>query len=348
MNHCIYVGKNIKQSTTDVLMQTTLQELTSIISNNEDIAYDCKRLRNVLRLDRKAYHKAKTCLPYFTIGEFINGIRNGNNFINAKYLVIDLDNCAASITQCNTLKAKLVQENNTILFAFVSPSGTGIKLLFGINTPIQNMQQYTLFYRHFVYNFCKQNQLEQFVDYKNCDVTRVCFLANDKEVYYNPNAIYINFEPTSQTETIDVDKEENNYKELPTAPVIAEDVYKEVLKALNADKAKATKTKQVFVPEALKQVDSIVYEAIAPYNFEISEKKAINYGMQFTITHGINKAVINLFYGKRGFSVFAVPRCDVNASMNDLVHKLISVQLFEIEKSVKELIYSSFINDKKN
>ncbi|OQB21929.1 MAG: hypothetical protein BWY12_01314 [candidate division BRC1 bacterium ADurb.Bin183] len=75
----------------------------------------------------------------------------------------------------------------------------------------------------------------------------------------------------------------------------------------------------VYVPERLNEMmDDFLYEIIN-----------IQYGKKLRLRIGVREAEINLFYGKRGFSVIQSPRCGTSSEFNQLAADLIEAFLHE-------------------
>ena len=56
---------------------------------------------------------------------------------------------------------------------------------------------------------------------------------------------------------------------------------------------------------------------------QVSEVINIQYGKKLRVSLGLKQAEVNLFYGKRGFSVVISPRRGTNSELNDLVAELL-------------------------
>ena len=55
----------------------------------------------------------------------------------------------------------------------------------------------------------------------------------------------------------------------------------------------------------------------------VTEIISIQYGKKIRIKMGLKEAEINLFYGRRGFTVVKSPRCGTNEELNDVSAQLI-------------------------
>lgn len=142
------------------------------------------RLRKLRELDTTAYKKLKTTLPYFVGSSFHEGIRKSENFISAHYLTIDVDDY---FTERQELP-ELLLTHPQVLLAFISPSGTGFKAVFKLESPCTDLNLYKEFYRNFSRVFAQTIRLAGSIDMKTCDATRACFLSHDSNAYFNENA----------------------------------------------------------------------------------------------------------------------------------------------------------------
>lgn len=62
----------------------------------------------------------------------------------------------------------------------------------------------------------------------------------------------------------------------------------------------------------------------------VQDVRNISYGKKLSLAVGTKSAKINIFYGKRGFSVVKSPKCGTNKELNDLAADLISSYLYQI------------------
>ncbi len=75
-----------------------------------------------------------------------------------------------------------------------------------------------------------------------------------------------------------------------------------------------------------KELDEIMLK-LKPYVEEtgvvISEVINIQYGKKIRFVMGLKQAEVNLFFGKKGFSVVRSPRSGTNAELNELMTDLV-------------------------
>ncbi len=319
-----FIGKNIAQSTTDVLQPIALEQLYGQIKNpNSDILNALKQLKEMQRIDARIAMEAKKKLPYFIGATFKSNIRHAANFLHIDFLVLDLDNITNSSTILDEVFAKIIADE-TVLLAFVSPSGCGIKCVFKLDNSITSTLNYTKFYKAFAYHFAQQHQLNDFVDYSTCDVTRVCFISHHSNAHYNPNALPIITNPLN---TIAAETVVANDAPIETKIKLDDDVYQQIITKLNPA-SYSKKPKQIFTPAELSLIEPVVEEALKTHGFLIKEIRDINYGKKIGITNGLHFAELNIYYGKKGFQVIKSTKSGTHAAFNEAACQIVQHALF--------------------
>lgn len=158
----------------------------------------------VITTDALMLHsQLKRALPYFVCAKFENGLRRIENFSHLEAFVLDIDHFEDSDVSLEELKKHLAQDERVVM-AFISPSGNGLKVLLFLDEPCKDANIYTSFYKRFAVEFAKEYHLENYVDYKTCDVTRDCFLASDVNATLNLNFIAIHMDDYVNTEAVDL------------------------------------------------------------------------------------------------------------------------------------------------
>ena len=88
---------------------------------------------------------------------------------------------------------------------------------------------------------------------------------------------------------------------------------------------KAKKERQpVFVPQELEEMMAALKPYVEQAGVAIAEVINIQYGKKIRFKMGMKQAEVNLFYGKKGFSVVQSPRTGTNADLNQLMADLIT------------------------
>ena len=126
-------------------------------------------------MDDKQYQSVKTELPYVVCGTFYPNFRKGENFASIDSFIVDIDNVSASGFDFAELR-KMVESDERVSLSFVSPGEDGLKLLFHLSEKCFDKKEFSLFYKSFARSFSAQYGLEDIVDFKTCDVTRLLCL----------------------------------------------------------------------------------------------------------------------------------------------------------------------------
>ena len=88
--------------------------------------------------------------------------------------------------------------------------------------------------------------------------------------------------------------------------------------------SKARPAKPVaYVPQQLAEIVEDLKSYIQDTGLVVTEIISIQYGKKIRIKMGRKEAEINLFFGKRGFSVVKSPRCGTDNELNDICAELI-------------------------
>ncbi len=321
----VYTGENI--ATTAPMTPTYWEEVVMRIRADRKLAAKIEQLRRVKTLDKEAYKRIKTTLPYFCTSQFAEHLRRSDHFEMAEAWILDADHCATDGLGIQTLKNKLAADPRVAL-CFVSPGGDGLKILFLLNEPCMNTKHFAEAYKAFAHQFATEYDLMDSIDRVTHDVTRVCFLSHDPQVYQNPIPDLIHWADylpkfTPQQPLFD-----------PTPPPpnqshdIAPDVYKNILAQLKATNRPAPTPRPPHVPEALNYVLEVIGAPLADVGIEIKEVTDIQYGKKISLYRPPNHtAECNVFFGKRGFSVVAVPKRANHEELTALVVYIIETAL---------------------
>ena len=97
---------------------------------------------------------------------------------------------------------------------------------------------------------------------------------------------------------------------------------------LNPQVAKRQET-PVYVPEQLNEVMDELRRYIEQTGVEVHEIVNIQYGKKIRMRMRLKQAEVNLFFGKRGFSVVKSPRAGTDPELNNLMTGLIQTFINE-------------------
>ena len=338
------VGKNIASSA-DALAKMPVDYLYHSLRNPKpEISARVRQLRIVRHLDEKQYGLLKRTLPYVVCGMFNPPYRSINNFAYTEYFIVDIDHLSDKGLDTEVIRKQIEKDERTVL-CFLSPGEDGLKVLFKLKERCYDAGVYTLFYKAFVRKFSVEYSLEQVVDSRTSDVSRACFISIDTNAYYNDNATLVDvnayLEMGDSTSMMDLKSSFiNEEKELkkaekqeagsnindPDAEVLAR--IKGVLnpKGKNANAEKIP----VYVPERLNEMMDDLKVYLENTGVVLYEQINIQYGKKLRMKLGARLAEINLFYGKRGFSVVQSPRGGTSAEFNQLMSDLINAYLCEV------------------
>ena len=182
----------------------TLEEMAYRIKNG---IYDqwIRPLRRMLKEGNKqGYDRDKRLLDAMTISAVFNGLRQMPYMLEyTQEMGLDIDKL--SDEQMLRVK-KIISECDYTHVCFISPSGNGLKVFVSVSTGVEEHLNTFLSLQRYYTSLTGVK-----IDSSGKDVTRLCFVSDDPELYYNPGAtIYVpesSVEKTKSAETMsDFDK----------------------------------------------------------------------------------------------------------------------------------------------
>ena len=338
----ISVGHNIK-SITEQLVKMPVKQVYDLIKNpRPETAYTISQLRVVKKLNPSRYAEIKQRLPYMVCGVFNPAYRKSDNFVYTEYFVIDIDHIADKGIVVRDLRREITKDPRTVL-CFVSPGGDGLKVMFKISERCHDAGLYRIFYKVFADRYSRQFDIEQVVDTRTCDVARACFLSSDPEVYFNPEAETINvsqyinpeenpleaFDLKTETDKSDKHKTADGKIKERKTPDPGNDIMDKIRQTLNPVAVSRPAKAPAYVPAILNEIMDRLTAYISEKGVVVDSVENIQYGKKMKFHIALKKAEINLFYGKRGFSVVQSPRTGTNAEANALMAEVIGGFLAE-------------------
>lgn len=339
----ISFGRNLTSSA-DKLEKMPLKQFYDMLRNpSSEMVAKLRQLQIVKDLDKKQYGVLKRQLPYMVAASFNPSFRLTENFAFAEYFIVDIDHLSDKGISLTELRKRLKADSRVVL-CFASPSGDGLKVVFRFSERCYDAGKYALFYKLFVASLARQYGLEQVVDTRTSDVTRACFLSIDAEAYYNPDAEpvvmdgYVDFEnpreafgkkkmmEMMEAEFPFAEAEEDVRPKDPDSDVMAR-----IKAKLNPKQAAKEEKREPYVPDELNQIMNGLKSFVEDTGVLLYETINIQYGKKLRFKVGLKQAEINLFYGRRGFTVVQSPRVGTNEELNALMADLIESYLKTLE-----------------
>lgn len=326
---------------TDRLVRLDSQQLYERITTPKPaIEALLRQLRTVKMLDAKRYDALKRQLPYVVCGSFNPQYRKVENFAYTDCFFIDIDNLMAHGTTPGAVKARL-QADERVHMCFTSPGGDGVKALFLLKDKCYDAGLYSLFYKRFAASLAAQLGLDGAVDTRTSDAARACFVSADREAWFNPSA-----QPVDMGAVIDTgssqaladlqrecrQREAEAAKAQPQQPASPSadpdaEVMGRIKAVLGAIKPRVADARPVYVPEEIERVMQGLRAAIADIGIELADERNIQYGKKLVMKSSTRTAELNLFYGRKGFSVVESPRRGTSPELNALMHRLVKSYL---------------------
>lgn len=330
----ISLGKNVRDSA-DTLARVTVQQLYDDIRNpSDELASLLGRLRIIREMDAAQYRMMKTSLPYFVCAAFNPPHRKTDNFAYTEYFIIDIDHISDKGLLLDDVRSAIKSDPRTVL-CYTSPSGDGLKVLLRLAERCYDASLYKTFYKLFLAKYSVQHGLQQVVDSKTCDVCRACFLSFDLNAYYNAEAEPVRLEDYIDAEAnislaLDLKHEADQASKQAEAPKEkrddvdpSKDVIARIKARLEHKDVVYLPKPPVFVPEILDRLMDKLRSFLQDYECEVIDVSNIQYGKKLKLHVAGRRAEINLFYGKRGFSVVQSPKTGTDREANEVAASVV-------------------------
>ncbi|GAB2801424.1 hypothetical protein GCM10027275_54450 [Rhabdobacter roseus] len=300
-------GTQLAASPPEPLQTWPLPKLVGCIRHDADLARRIGELRRLRTLDPASYRPLKTTLPYVAGGVFEDGLRRKEAFREAPYWILDLDDCLTTPAASAALRQKLCDLPGVVLL-YTSPGGLGLKAFFRLEPACPNALAFSEAYRQFASSLADRLALVGSVDLRTHDVARACFLSHDPDAYFNPDA-----EPLPWQAYLLPSEPAQPQALPPKAKEPDADTYLAIRQLVNPHATVRPRERQVHIPALLLAAEASLRAAIEAQPLELTRVLPLNYGLKFVVKRGFAQAEVNVFYGKRGFSVVPSPKSGTSA-----------------------------------
>ena len=336
----IMFGTNI-QSGDDPLKKIEEAELYQhIVRPEAHVESKIRQLRIAYQIAPKQYNEQKRSLPYVVCGIFNPPYRNKENFGYTECFVVDIDHLSEKGLSVESVKS-IIRDDLRILMSFASPSEDGVKVMFRLRERCYDSGLYSVFYKEFLRRFSEQYHLEQVADKRTSDVTRACFLSFDKGAYFNKDCEAVDLghyvqqsDPLAMFDLMSKQKAEE--KAMPKEEIDAppsdpdKEIMDKIKQCLHPNSRTVRKRPEAFVPEQLNMIMDDLVAYIQDTGLVMSEIIDIQYGKKLRMRMGMKMAEVNVFFGKKGFSVVKSPKSGTNAELNEITSQLIMSFIYQL------------------
>lgn len=189
-----------------------------ISKGGKGLAQKTKKARKLASKDERLYKKFKESAlpaPAFA-GIFPSNKRQADHLQqHSGYIVFDIDDLPSL-----TLYALIeyLKRRNDIVLAFLSPSGTGLKLVVRVTPTPQDHKEHKAAYKSVIDHFADIAAQFHFTFDKGNDCNRLCYLAHDRDVLYVPDATAIEWDRDRYLE-IQAELQENQSTDFDTGNI---------------------------------------------------------------------------------------------------------------------------------
>lgn len=188
----VYTVINLIKNNVSVELQQRNIKLRDNL-HNAFYRFECSKSKE----DKDYYRKIKEQLHSVTwSGSFDSNKRSKDSLIkNSNYICVDidyLDNEGNVENNVNEEVVELLKNDDLTMILFQSPSGRGVKIVIKIENIDNNNDMFL-----FLFNKLKDYYLDKYklkIDESCKDVSRLCYLPIDENLYYNKDSIVYEFD----------------------------------------------------------------------------------------------------------------------------------------------------------
>lgn len=159
------------------LSEVTLEKTFELITNCEPLQNSTEELRSLEGKEQDDYKISK--LPYVTFGGTFKERKDGELVNESGLVCIDIDN----LPDVAFTKQVLAKSNLPVMY-FVSPTGTGLKVVFFCNKKYSFKENYVAYSRYLIE---KIGIAEKHIDKSCSNISRACFLCHDADAFFDHN-----------------------------------------------------------------------------------------------------------------------------------------------------------------
>jgi len=345
LNLFLSLGQNITQQH-DPLQKINISQLVAWLSDNEELKQMSVSLKQLYLLDKSSYNQMKRKLPYVVPGIFSPPYRLKANFGYTQFLILDIDHISQTGRTVLEIKNQIKKDPRVIL-AFTSPSGDGIKVFFVLGERCSSPELYSGFYKYFSHQFASQYNLLASVDKVTSDVTRACFLCHDADVYWNKGEVEplnIDINQLLSLEEGALSKEKGEGEKVQQVDrkknELPKEIFDEIRRTLNPEamKKQSRTEEKVYITRQLKDLEPRIHDRFRSLQQKIQSYniRHISYALQISVTIGGAMGEVNLFHGKRGFSIVVSTRSNTNADVSELLKDILQDVINEFVKEERK------------
>lgn len=327
-NQLTATGSTLQTTDLATVMQT-------IRSRDGELASLTQRLRALRQVNAELYASMKKKLPYICGAQFTEGVRRKENFDSSHVWIIDLDHLPAEVMQSckDTLR-----DLPGVVGYYVSPSGEGLKVLVALRKPLEDRAQSEQMLRLYLGQLSEDLNIRSYMDFKTFDVTRVSFLSHDPDAWFDPYKLGLDTHHLTEEqieiswEEVKEDEEGSLDRTASKNPPPDEHIYQEILKKLNPDyKAPKPKAMEPEIPEALRELWPVVEAGAKAHGISL-EAKGIAHGLSLKFVHGLHYAQLNVFHGKRGYTLVKLPTKGHHPELLKVAHRLSELAIEQMQQ----------------
>ena len=273
-------------------------------------------------------------LPYALCGIFSPAANRKENFAWADRFFLWIRYCGEMDFDRDNPRLRIIRDKE-VLMCFSTPRPVGLIVMFALSRRCHDAGLYSVFCRKFAREFARRHRIEKYVNTAYADVTRICPVAGDRGMYYNPEALRVNISDYVDTgnpeEALRIKRREDDCarearKQAAKALKPPADPEGDILAAIK--KKLGTRVREhpagaAAEPGRIDQIAQGLRQEICHAGIEVAGIENIRGTLKIRAKLGTKSAEVNVFPGKKGFTALFAPLSGTDPELSRILADMV-------------------------
>ena len=273
-------------------------------------------------------------LPYALCGIFSPAANRKENFAWADRFFLWIRYCGEMDFDKDDPRRRIIRDRE-VLMCFSTPRPVGLIVMFALSKRCHDAGLYSVFCRKFASEFARRHRIEKYVNTAYADVTRICPVAGDRGMYYNPEAARVNISDYVDTgnpeEALrikrredDRAKEERKHNQkVPKPPADPEGDILDAIRKKLGSRVRARPSGAAADPGKTARIAEELTKELGDAGMEVTGIENIRGTLKIRATLGTKSAEVNVFPGKKGFTALFAPLSGTDTELSRILADMV-------------------------
>ncbi len=273
-------------------------------------------------------------LPYALCGIFSPASNRKENFAWADRFFLWIRYCGEMDFDRDDPRLRIIRDRE-VMMCFSTPGHVGLIVMFALSKRCHDAGLYSVFCRKFAREFARRHRIEKYVNTAYADVTRICPVAGDRGVYYNPDAERVNLSDYVDTgnpeEAFRIKHAEDslarsagkNATETPRPPAEPEGDILDAIRKKLGSRVRPRPSGAAAAPGKTAGIAEELRKEIGDAGMEVTGIENIRGTLKIRAALGTKRAEVNVFPGKKGFTALFAPLSGTDPELSRILADMV-------------------------